>query len=53
MVCVCDLVGEIGLLFVMAVLVWAGCFVHSILGWRGCDEPESLILAQSERWRHA
>jgi hypothetical protein len=19
----------------------------------GCDEPESLILAQSERWRHA
>jgi hypothetical protein len=22
-------------------------------GWAGLDEPESLILAQSERWRHA
>ena len=22
-------------------------------GWFACDEPESLILAQSERWRHA
>jgi hypothetical protein len=21
--------------------------------WLECDEPESLILAQSERWRHA
>ena len=23
------------------------------LGWLDWDEPESLILAQSERWRHA
>ncbi len=28
-------------------LLWPGC-------WLGCgDEPESLILAQSERWRNA
>jgi hypothetical protein len=24
-----------------------------LLGLVGFDEPESLILAQSERWRHA
>ncbi len=28
------------------------CFV-SLSGDAGRDEPESLILAQSERWRHA
>ena len=37
---------ELGL-FVMGVVpgFWAGGGIY--------DEPESLILAQSERWRHA
>ena len=30
-----------------------GLFVYAGLEWFGMDEPESLILAQSERWRHA
>ena len=35
------------LMWVMGLFVLAGAFGA---GW---DEPESLILAQSERWRHA
>ena len=31
-------------------LDWLCLFCWSLLWW---DEPESLILAQSERWRHA
>jgi hypothetical protein len=30
-----------------------GILFVNALGNRGRDEPESLILAQSERWRHA
>ena len=39
----------------MAVLVCFGGLLWVVLvGLDGCwDEPESLILAQSERWRHA
>jgi hypothetical protein len=45
--------------FLLTVLLWCWCFVVlgfvrlwiSVLG--SMDEPESLILAQSERWRHA
>ncbi len=33
--------------FVLALVLWVG------MGFGGLDEPESLILAQSERWRHA
>ena len=33
----------------MAVRLYVGA--HG--WWFGRDEPESLILAQSERWRHA
>ena len=29
------------------------CSFGSVLLGMGLDEPESLILAQSERWRHA
>ena len=32
---------------ILGVFVWLWSF------WAGSDEPESLILAQSERWRHA
>ncbi len=48
-------VGEpTGLGLFVAVAV-SSCFgvVLPGLGIGGCDEPESLILAQSERWRHA
>ena len=29
------------------------CSFGFVLSGMGLDEPESLILAQSERWRHA
>jgi hypothetical protein len=32
---------------------FAGFGSSGLLGLMGWDEPESLILAQSERWRHA
>ena len=34
---------------------WAGWLSVFMMGrsWFGMEEPESLILAQSERWRHA
>ena len=49
---------------VLVLLSWAwvvdGRMMVSGMGWddsdlceRITDEPESLILAQSERWRHA
>ena len=46
-----DWVGQCLLGFVVGVL----CVVGAICGAfaAGFDEPESLILAQSERWRHA
>jgi hypothetical protein len=35
-----------------SMMSWILCLLF--LGfWPGDDEPESLILAQSERWRHA
>ena len=40
-------------LYVLGYLVWVtGLFVYGCF-WVLMDEPESLILAQSERWRHA
>ena len=46
----------IGLCWLEYGLAWvlvSGCWVRGWgLGWV-VDEPESLILAQSERWRHA
>ena len=30
-----------------------GLWLWLLAGLSVCDEPESLILAQSERWRHA
>ncbi len=34
-------------------LLWPGAAAVFLLWFLGYDEPESLILAQSERWRHA
>ena len=40
--------------FVFGTFVFRHGRVWAWVGWFGClDEPESLILAQSERWRHA
>jgi hypothetical protein len=41
-----ELVFVVGMGFRKALEGGVGC-------WRVLDEPESLILAQSERWRHA
>ena len=35
------------------LFVWAAWLSWVTEGLGGLDEPESLILAQSERWRHA
>ena len=41
----------LGLVLGLACGVVGLLFVALLSRWR--DEPESLILAQSERWRHA
>ena len=44
----------LGLGMVLCMFIGAGLVLGcEAWGWVGIDEPESLILAQSERWRHA
>ena len=46
----CGLMSErVGSLFIG----WLGLGAFGCWGFGWFDEPESLILAQSERWRHA
>ena len=39
--------------FLVLVLGFVCCLIWAFYGFGLGDEPESLILAQSERWRHA